>query len=344
MRVAIIGSGIYGCFIALKLKEMFNSNITIYEKNSDIMSAAIMNNQHRLHQGYHYPRSKETINECLESYDNFLMDFNDCIEKIDNNFYLIHKNSYVNYEEYINIYKNLNLNFEIIDKNIFFNNEKYVRKEDITGIIKVEEKTIKLDILKRTIKDKLKNSNIEIILNSKITNKEICEFKKEYDYVINCTYNDFNLNLINKKEIKHELCSLLLIDNYFDKNKSYTIMDGNFVSIYSNGYDKHTISSVKETPFLKFDDDELEFYSKNINNIFNDLDVKKKILEDAEKYFIIDDSKIHSHYLTIKTKEKYDTNDKRETFYIKEDNYISIFCGKISSIYVLWKKLKNELC
>ena len=63
MRIAIIGGGFYGCYLAFKLKTKFKSKykIDIFEKNNDLLKEAAINNQWRLHLGFHYPRSKQTI-------------------------------------------------------------------------------------------------------------------------------------------------------------------------------------------------------------------------------------------------------------------------------------------
>ena len=62
--ICILGGGFYGCYIAKKIKENFkNVRIEIFEKNDEIISEAGQNNQYRLHLGFHYPRSIQTINK-----------------------------------------------------------------------------------------------------------------------------------------------------------------------------------------------------------------------------------------------------------------------------------------
>ena len=59
MRIAVIGAGIFGSTVAVKLAEA-GFGVDLYEKEGDILQAASGINQYRLHRGYHYPRSKET--------------------------------------------------------------------------------------------------------------------------------------------------------------------------------------------------------------------------------------------------------------------------------------------
>ena len=72
MKILIIGGGFYGFHLAKMLIEKSkNIDIDIFEKESSIFSGAFTNNQHRLHLGYHYPRSRETIRQSVDNYFKF---------------------------------------------------------------------------------------------------------------------------------------------------------------------------------------------------------------------------------------------------------------------------------
>jgi L-2-hydroxyglutarate oxidase LhgO len=80
--ICIIGGGFYGCYIAKRIKENFkNINIEIYEKNTDLITEAGRNNQYRLHLGFHYPRSIETIKQTQEGSKIFINEFKNFISK-----------------------------------------------------------------------------------------------------------------------------------------------------------------------------------------------------------------------------------------------------------------------
>ena len=74
MKIAIVGGGIFGITVAVKLAKSGHS-IDLFEKNGDIMTAASGINQFRLHRGYHYPRSKETGEESLRGLPLFLKEY-----------------------------------------------------------------------------------------------------------------------------------------------------------------------------------------------------------------------------------------------------------------------------
>jgi len=64
MRIAVVGGGIFGSTIAWFLAKA-NYNVDLFEKENDIFKAASGINQYRLHRGYHYPRSIETMLTCF---------------------------------------------------------------------------------------------------------------------------------------------------------------------------------------------------------------------------------------------------------------------------------------
>ncbi len=54
----VVGGGVYGCYAALLLKQRDpQSRIAIIERERDLFQHASYNNQARVHNGYHYPRS-----------------------------------------------------------------------------------------------------------------------------------------------------------------------------------------------------------------------------------------------------------------------------------------------
>ena len=50
MKIAIIGGGFYGCYIAWKISKNFKHiKIDIFEKNNALIKESGLNNQYRLH-------------------------------------------------------------------------------------------------------------------------------------------------------------------------------------------------------------------------------------------------------------------------------------------------------
>ncbi len=68
IRVAVIGGGIFGVTIAVRLASK-GYLVDLFEEKSELLQCASGINQHRFHRGYHYPRSVETARQakCSEA-------------------------------------------------------------------------------------------------------------------------------------------------------------------------------------------------------------------------------------------------------------------------------------
>ena len=99
-KVGIIGGGIFGISCALNLDK--THDVTLFEQTSDIMSGATYANHNRHHLGYHYPRSPETAQQCLESREEFETIYRTCCVSNFANYYCIAKeNSKTSAKDYI---------------------------------------------------------------------------------------------------------------------------------------------------------------------------------------------------------------------------------------------------
>ena len=353
MNIAIIGAGFYGCYIAKKLNQYNPKNkIDIYEKNYDILLEATRNNQCRLHKGFHYPRSIKTIKQTIEGSEFFLKEFKKFIFYPKINLYAIHKQSFVSFDDYINIYKKLKLNFSIekIDK---FNYFKDISK--IQGVINVREGVILLEKLLAYLKKEI-YSFATIKLNNKVTyldekNGRIISNNLEknikYDYIINTTYTNPNLGQSKKNnlKLKYELAALVLCNNIYKKPTAITIMDGNHVSLYPINKKISSLSSVKYTPFKKFSNlsNMLSYYKKVKMNKLLIRKIQSNILNHFSQEININLKKLCIRDITIAPKAKLfnDIGDTRETLFIKNNKIISILCGKLDAAPIVWHNIKK---
>ena len=85
--IAVAGAGIYGATIATRLAEEGHT-VDLFDPLG-ILRAASSINQHRVHAGYHYPRSHETIDEILQARSEFHRNFQPAIVANSANFYAI---------------------------------------------------------------------------------------------------------------------------------------------------------------------------------------------------------------------------------------------------------------
>lgn len=88
-KVAVAGAGIYGATIAIRLAER-GHHVTLFDPLG-VLRAASAINQFRIHSGYHYPRSPETIRETLDARAEFTQAFAPAIVRSSKHFYAIPK-------------------------------------------------------------------------------------------------------------------------------------------------------------------------------------------------------------------------------------------------------------
>src|SRR5437899_48471 len=88
-KVAIAGAGIYGATAAIRLAED-GHQVDLFDPCGIISSASAIN-QYRIHSGYHYPRSPETIAEVQETRNEFIETFGASIVRNSSHYYAIPK-------------------------------------------------------------------------------------------------------------------------------------------------------------------------------------------------------------------------------------------------------------
>ena len=353
MNIVIIGAGFYGCYIAKKLIEQNPKiKIDIYEKNSDILLGPGRYNQYRLHTGFHYPRSPETIEQTIFGEKIFRKEFKNFVYYPRTNLYAIHKNSLTNFKDYIKILNNFKLKYKI-EK---INDIDYFRNiSDIEGVIKVKEGVIKIDKLLRRIKKKifkltnvkLNQEIIKVDSNSGVIVSKSGEVKKKYDFIINTTHISPNLGMSKDIfKIKYELTGIVICKNIFNKSIGITIMDGDHVSLYPMNNKVSSLTSVIHTPFKNFlNINEMKSYLRKhkINSIF-----KKKIATNIVRHahkelnFNLKKLKTKDVSIAIKVKRLNDKGDTRKSSYLKKNKLISILCGKIDASTVIWQDIKKN--
>ena len=88
--IVIIGGGFFGLYLAYYFSTQ-KQKVELFEKDSELMSRASYNNQARIHNGYHYPRSVLTALRSRQSFPRFTRDFPQCVCNDFDKFYMIGK-------------------------------------------------------------------------------------------------------------------------------------------------------------------------------------------------------------------------------------------------------------
>ena len=346
-KIAVVGAGFFGSLISIKISELKNVDVDLYEKKNDLLLSASGKNQMRAHSGYHYPRSNETVKEIQNSmkiFENFFP--KNIFEKTTNYYSIAKKNSKTNSHQYVNFLKKNKLSFKQI------NDFKYFQKKSIDKIFKVKEKIINIFKVRAFLKKKIKQNRINLFLNKEFTKDRI----NNYDYIFYATYNENNFNIKNFskkiKKKKFELVEKILVKmpKYFDK-KSIVVLDGYFVCIDPYlGTNLHLLSDVK---FSKIERQYKKFpkFKSNLKKYLNNNLIKnirksnfKKFIKNSSKYLpILKDAKYFGSFYVVRSIDK-DKNDKRTTNISKINNKIyTIYSGKWINSVTTSNKIKSIL-
>ena len=233
-KIAVVGGGIFGCVSAIEFAAR-GYQVTLYEKNDELMQETSSINQYRVHRGYHYPRSHETASSCRSSSELFVKSFRQAIvsnyEEVDHYYSISSRDSLTTPEQYLAFMENEELSYEVVDS---------FAGTSLT--VKVEEDLYDPNKLLMLMKKRLFGCGVKIKLNMAASESDLINF----DFTVIATYG--RLNKWNKKaqDYQFELCEkpVYRLPNEY-QNKSIVIMDGPFMCIDplgSSGY--HVLGNV----------------------------------------------------------------------------------------------------
>lgn len=362
----IIGGGFYGVIVAIYLvKQRGFKRVTIVERESSILQRASYNNQARVHNGYHYPRSFLTAYRSRINFPRFANDWANATVKNFNSIYAIaRRNSKVTAKQFERFCNEIGANIKIVPKSL----SSQFNPNLIENVFLVEEYAFDSNKLASWAAKELKDCNVNLRLQTTVTkisiapNKKIkillkgedkCEELMTSRYVFNCSYsgiNNFNgdFKSINA-DIKHEITEMALIQppSAF-KDLAITVMDGPFFSLMPfPSRELHSLSHVRYTPHTQWIDD------KGINP-YQKLDRYERVtrvnrmIRDVARYLpSISSAKYIDSLFEIKTiLMKNETDDGRPILFEKHLDLIgcySILGGKIDNIYDVLEKLDKEI-
>lgn len=331
MKIAVIGAGIFGITSALLLDKA-GHDVVVYEMNSDILTGASFCNQLRLHRGYHYPRSPETVDSLLRSYPLFKEYYGECIvdSLSSENYYCIAKEgSLVSTKEYIDFCKSKNLRYNKVDL-------PYVSDKIDTSLL-VLENLVDYRILKESCYKKLNDTKIQIKFGTKFDEY----MAEEYDYVVNCTYSRINDISQSKREYQFELCEKIVAHLPYELvGISIVIMDGPFMCIDPYGGTRNhllgnVVHAIRHTN-IGYKPEIPSKFSPYIDNGFSNVRAISnfdKFIESGKEYIpLMDKAKyVHSMFTVRTVLPRVDKTDERPTLVRKNGKVIDVFSGKIDT-------------
>jgi hypothetical protein len=311
MRICVVGAGWYGCHAAITLQRM-GVSVDLVDKEG-FFAGASSKNQNRLHLGYHYPRSPDTIAECIAGYTKFIAQYGFCVQPVSRNLYLIHNQSRVSGEEYRRLFPN----HEPVSVGTEF--------RDVDPVaMRVDE---------RFIDNALARSYFEKKLHGAFQRRVGHIDTDRYDYIVNCTNNAWKPVPF---EATHECFCSLVYEIKFPTPTAITVVDGPFFSIYPYDIEKqlYTVTHVTHGVLVR---------GTNLVHAAPNIDALRATIEaDVTRIFpaFPTIARYDSYFLSNKAKYDY-VNDDRSLRWKQTHKYISFSGGKITGIFEMEKILEQ---
>lgn len=322
MKVVILGAGFYGLHIGWALR-LAGFDVEVHEITDQIMGGASGKIPARLHQGFHYPRSRMTRAACLEHHDDFMAVYGQFTRGVPVNLYAIAKDiSWVDFDQYV---RTLRGEVEFIS----VHDIAEFGLENVEGALLTGERHIVTDLAREFFQARLGDV---IRLNS----------QPEIDpdvWHIDCTFAANSASNVSR----YEPCLVPLLKGRSDF--ALTIMDcPEGVSVYpwDEARSLCSLSSAKWTPFAK--DIKTYAHAKAMLDSLTVGEVEERgrhmIESMAHFYPAIRDYEVVDHMLSIRAMPLSGA-DTRLVDVRREGKMIRVRAGKIDAILAAERMVKE---
>ena len=366
LDAVVIGGGFYGATIATYLVEVIGfKKVALIERENNLLRRASYNNQARVHNGYHYPRSYTTAYRSRINLPKFVNTWNFSISSEFKKLYAIAKrNSKVTSNQFERFCHEIGAPIkpaQKVERELF-------NQQLIDQVFEVEEFAFDAVKLRSFATKELRRLKIDVLLETKVTdlisddsNCYLCVTKPRNKVpqeirtrrVFNCTYSglqqikgDFNGI---KSPIKHELTEMALVRPPLSfQNIGVTVMDGPFFSAMPfPSRNLHTMSHVRYTPHTSWQDDGITDPYEKLQN-FDFSSRFERMKRDIMRYIPdFNQTEYVDSLLEVKTVLlKNETDDGRPILFEKSTELPGVYTilgGKIDNIFDIFEKLDNEL-
>jgi glycine/D-amino acid oxidase-like deaminating enzyme len=335
--------------------------VLVLEKEAGLMQRASYNNQARVHNGYHYPRSVLTALRSRVNLPVFAKEYAAAVVSDFDKFYGVARSfSKVSARQFERFFERIGAEIESDDAAMALFNPGLIE-----AVFKVKEYGFDATKLKALVTAKLERLNVDVhtkesvqkIVKEKdgitvMTDKSSYRAKK----VINATYS--SINSVNRASglktipLKHELTEMCLVELPPElQGKAFTIMCGPFFSImpFPAKADLYTLSHVRYTPHSEWHDSD-----ENFRNSHDYLDTVSRVSHfpamhaDVKRYLPAADNIKYSGESLWEVKTvlpQSEDDDSRPILYLAGyggvKGYICIMGGKIDNIYDVFRELKE---
>ncbi|MBL0278469.1 MAG: FAD-binding oxidoreductase [Anaeromyxobacter sp.] len=260
----MVGGGFFGCRIAQHLR-LQGQEVLIVEQGPDLLLRASYNNQARVHQGYHYPRSLLTAIRSRANFARFIEEYPECVVDSFEKYYAVARQfSHVTAKQFRDFCRRIGAPIEPAPLRVqrLFDHgrieEVFLVKEFAFDAVKLRDR-VRRDLEAAAVKIWLDTRAVRVV---EATGQRLgVELqgpggagRVEARRVLNCTYSGINHLLGSSRlpiiPLKHEGTEMALVEPPEElSNAGVTVMCGPFFSIMPfppRGL--HTLSHVRYTP------------------------------------------------------------------------------------------------
>jgi glycine/D-amino acid oxidase-like deaminating enzyme len=266
----VIGGGFFGCMIALHLRRTC-ARVVILEAGDRLLGRASYNNQARVHNGYHYPRSPLTAFRSRVNFPRFVAEFEECVVADFAKYYAVARRfSKVSARQFRNVFDRIGAPIHVAPARI----RRLFNPALIEEVFTVQEYAFDAVKLAQRMQSALDESGVELRLGSEVTALErrpsgaiglLVRTSGGWQEVLaaqvfNCTYSRLNHVLASSRlptiALKHERVEMALIEVPDPlRNLGITVMCGPFFSVMPfPPRSLHTLSHVRYTPHESWSD------------------------------------------------------------------------------------------
>lgn len=359
----VIGGGFYGCTIAAYLARRGLSRILLVEREDELLARASWNNQARVHNGYHYPRSLTTAWRSRVNLPRFVERWPEAVRRDFVKLYAVAaSDSRITAGQFERFCRHIEASARRADaswRGLF-------DARRIEQVWEVEEYAFDAGRLRTWARDELAGCGVHVQLRTIATGVEpldggrLCadllgqagHQRVRCGLLMNCTYS--GLNQLGGRfpgtvtQLRHELTEMALVEvPGVLRHVGITVMDGPFFSLMpfpARGL--HTLSHVRYTPHRHWlDKPGLDPYAqlqwKTTDSRF------ERMMRDAQRYLPLAAELRHADSLVeVKTVlMRNEGDDGRPILFERHatlPSCYSVLGGKLDNVFDVLEKLDAE--
>jgi glycine/D-amino acid oxidase-like deaminating enzyme len=354
----VIGGGFYGAQVAIHLAQTARmERVVLIEREPQLMLRASFNNQARIHNGYHYPRSFTTAYRSRVNYSRFMKDWPSVVENTVTHYYAVAQDSKVSPQHFERFCAEIGAPLRPAPPHV----QALFDMQRVARVYAVEEAAFDATLLAREASKRLERAGVDAHFSTQVSgvtrsSGRLCVTSpaQRFDARIafNCCYS--GLNQIGgafegtHTRLKHEITEMALIEVPEPlRSAAVTVVDGPYFSVMpAPAHKLHTLSHVRYTPHCSWTDEAGDDPYQRLSEYPKESRADR-MLRDAARYLpVLSEACYRSSLFEVKTVlGKSESDDSRPILFEQSTalpGFYSILGGKIDNIYDIFERLDSE--